>query len=367
MKFGTSMGICNFLLFYWMRFSRQVLFSAVENVIVSIKKSQQGSAQMERINARTAAKISVIVPVYKVEPYLRACIDSILNQTFRDFELILIDDGSPDDCGAICDEYAQKDNRIVVLHQENGGLSSARNTGLDWVFANSNSEWVSFVDSDDLLAPTTLNHLIQYAEQYAADIVSTKATVFTDEAQLESSPHHVVYAEELTGPEAARSIYCRDGCVPVTAWGKLFKRDTFISCRFPVGKIHEDDALIPQILHAANTVVALQAWLYLNRVREGSITNSSFSLKRFDRVEGIDGCIAFFESRNDPETAKLAKQFRDEVCATTVLRAWKNKMIARVPKAYRMSLLKAVYLTVKDSVRRGGFRFIIDRIKTYFQ
>ena len=93
--------------------------------------------------------ISVIVPVYKVEPYLRECVDSILNQTFKDFELILVDDGSPDNCPQICDEYAKIDNRIVVIHKENGGLSSARNAGLDYVFANSNSKYISFVDSDD--------------------------------------------------------------------------------------------------------------------------------------------------------------------------------------------------------------------------
>lgn len=320
---------------------------------------------MENTNTRTGAKISVIVPVYKVEPYLRTCIDSILNQTFRAFELILIDDGSPDNCGAICDEYAAKDDRITVIHQENAGLSVARNTGLDWVFANSCSEWITFVDSDDLLTSTALDHLVHYAQRSSADIVSTKATVFTNEAELELAPSHVVYAKELTGPEAARSIYCRDDRVPVSAWGKLFTRDMFTHFRFPVGKIHEDDALIPLILYTASTVVALHAWLYLNRVREGSIINSSFSLKKFDRIEGIDGCIAFFESKHDTQTVKLAKQFRDEVCATTVLRAWKHKMIAQVPCKYRMSLLKAVYLTVKDSVRRGGFSFIVDRIKNF--
>ena len=93
--------------------------------------------------------ISVIVPVYKVEEYLSRCVDSILSQTFEDFELILIDDGSPDNCGKICDEYTKKDNRVHVIHQENGGLSSARNAGIDWAFENSDSEWLTFIDSDD--------------------------------------------------------------------------------------------------------------------------------------------------------------------------------------------------------------------------
>ena len=96
-------------------------------------------------------KISVIVPIYKVEKYLNRCVDSILHQTFTDFELILVDDGSPDNCGKMCDEYAEKDSRVVVIHKKNGGLSDARNKGLDWVFANSNSEYVVFIDSDDYI------------------------------------------------------------------------------------------------------------------------------------------------------------------------------------------------------------------------
>ena len=108
-------------------------------------------------------QISVIVPVYKVEDCLNRCVDSILKQSFSDFELILIDDGSPDQCGAICDEYAKKDNRIVVIHQNNGGLSAARNAGIDWAFANSQSEWLTFIDSDDWVHPEYLERLLNAA------------------------------------------------------------------------------------------------------------------------------------------------------------------------------------------------------------
>ena len=100
--------------------------------------------------------ISVIVPVYKVEPYLNRCVDSILRQTYQDFELILVDDGSPDRCGEICDEYARQDSRVHVIHKENGGLSDARNAGIDWVEANSDSRWLIFADSDDWVHPELL-------------------------------------------------------------------------------------------------------------------------------------------------------------------------------------------------------------------
>ena len=102
------------------------------------------------------AKISVIVPVYKVEKYLSRCVDSILAQTYRDFELILVDDGSPDRCGVMCEEYARQDNRSVVLRRENGGLSAARNTGIDWSFANGNSQFLTFIYIDDWIHPQYL-------------------------------------------------------------------------------------------------------------------------------------------------------------------------------------------------------------------
>ena len=105
-------------------------------------------------------QISVIVPVYRVEAYLDRCVTSILNQTFRDLELILVDDGSPDNCGALCDAYGRADSRVRVIHQKNGGLSAARNAGIDWVFANSDSQWLTFIDSDDWVHPEMLRRLL---------------------------------------------------------------------------------------------------------------------------------------------------------------------------------------------------------------
>ena len=110
--------------------------------------------------------ISVIVPVYKVEPYLNRCVDSILRQTYQDFELILVDDGSPDRCGEICDEYARQDSRVHVIHKENGGLSDARNAGIDWVEANSDSRWLIFADSDDWVHPELLARLLDAATAF---------------------------------------------------------------------------------------------------------------------------------------------------------------------------------------------------------
>ena len=120
------------------------------------------------------AKISVIVPVYKVEQYLNRCIDSLLCQTFSDFELILVDDGSPDACPAICDSYAEKDARVHVIHQANGGLSAARNAGIEWSLQKSDSEWISFVDSDDWVHERYLESLFSAVRETGAEVACTR-------------------------------------------------------------------------------------------------------------------------------------------------------------------------------------------------
>ena len=129
------------------------------------------------------ADISIIVPVYQVEEYLHRCIDSILKQTYPDFEVILIDDGSPDNCGNLCDEYAKKDTRIHVIHQMNGGLSVARNSGIDWAFANSSSKWLTFIDSDDWVHPQYLEVLLNAAIKYNVP-VSIGNALWTKEGHL---------------------------------------------------------------------------------------------------------------------------------------------------------------------------------------
>lgn len=116
------------------------------------------------------SSISVIVPVYKVEKYLDRCVKSILAQTFADFELLLVNDGSPDACPQMCDDYEKQDHRIHVIHQKNGGLSAARNAGLDWLYANSQSQWITFIDSDDWVHPTYLESLLDAVKEYNSQV-----------------------------------------------------------------------------------------------------------------------------------------------------------------------------------------------------
>ena len=195
--------------------------------------------------------ISVIVPIYKVEKYLRECIDSILDQSFSDFELILVDDGSPDHCPQICDDYKQMDNRIIVIHKENGGLSSARNAGLDYVFSNSDSKYITFVDSDDYVHKQYLECLLSGINESYAQIVVTKCL----ENVLDCSnrnPSKIPYLiKDKT--ECFDMLNCKNAAI-VVAWGKLFSKSIFNNIRFPNGYIHEDEFIVHKIIFGANKI-----------------------------------------------------------------------------------------------------------------
>ncbi|RGM21729.1 glycosyltransferase family 2 protein [Eubacterium sp. OM08-24] len=163
--------------------------------------------------------ISVIVPVYKVEEYIYRCVDSILAQSFKDFELILVDDGSPDNCGKICDEYAQKDKRITVIHKENGGLSDARNTGIDWALKNSNSNWITFIDSDDWVHTDYLKNLYNAVKENNVDISVCGYVNTTGEDDL-----HTKNSEINTLLCTPEDFFINNNINAVVAWGKLYKK-----------------------------------------------------------------------------------------------------------------------------------------------
>lgn len=312
--------------------------------------------------AATAETISVIVPIYKVEAYLPACIDSILAQTHKDFQLILVDDGSPDRCGAICDEYAAKDSRIVVIHQENGGLSAARNAGIDWVFANSESRWLNFADGDDRMSAVCLQTLYEYALESGADIVTTGGQIFTNDAELESAPNHVVSVRTMTGREACYELLGDNNFALNVAWGKLFRRDLFETARFERGKIYEDEALMTRMLYRTPKVTVLRSWLYHYRQREGSIIHSVFTIQRFDHIALINDYIAFFQSVNERELVRMSRKRRRNYAAKYTVIAWKAKMLDQVPKDCRMSVCGAILVMLWQTLSRGGVRFAVERL-----
>ena len=222
--------------------------------------------------------ISIIVPVYDVERYLQKCIDSILAQTFTDFELILVDDGSPDNCPALCDAAAAKDARIRVLHQKNGGLSAARNAGLDVA----RGEWIGFVDSDDYISPEMYEILYKAVQSTGADLALCDYVKVDETGALCTQTHVAVPQKSLTGRELLQKAYWTTVQI---AWNKLYHRTIFAQLRYPVGKLNEDFFVIPEICLNTQRAVVVPEVLYYYVQRGDSIMGKSRTLRHYDAAE----------------------------------------------------------------------------------
>ena len=217
--------------------------------------------------------ISVIVPVYNVGKYLRECLDSIVNQTYKNLEIILVDDGSLDDSGKICDEYAEKDSRIKVIHKENGGVSDARNVGMEI----STGEYIFFVDSDDYIEKNAIKEFVGIAERENADIVIANNVFFRDCEVIRENINNK--GKEVYSKEQAAEHYAS---FDWGAWNKLFRKEVHESILFPKGKIHEDEAIMFQLIANSNKIVHIERTLYYYRKRGGSITEQNYSTKKMD-------------------------------------------------------------------------------------
>ena len=218
--------------------------------------------------------ISVIVPVYKVEKYLDKCIESIVNQTYKNLEIILVDDGSPDNCGAMCDEWAEKDGRIKVIHKKNGGLSDARNAGM----AVATGEWIGFVDSDDWIEPQMYQYLHEAITTTDSDIAECGAKrIWMDgkpEQELRAVNMDCVFEQEA----AMMALITSHGLVQ-TVWNKLYRRSLTDGIGFMKGYIHEDEFWTWQAVARARRVVAVKESCYCYLQRDNSIMGAGFSEK----------------------------------------------------------------------------------------
>lgn len=261
------------------------------------------------------AKISVIVPVYKVEKYLDSCVQSVLSQTVSDFELILVDDGSPDQCPVFCDQWAEKDSRIRVIHKKNGGLSDARNAGLDVM----TGAYVCFADSDDVLHPQYLQVLMALLESTGADIAACHYDFFKEEndwfAETVDIDEEMRKYQQTSGEEilADFSNHCRRVSL-ISQCMKLYKKEIFDGLRMEVGRVQEDSLVLPYVLRRAKRIVKMKLPLYHWRVTPGSISRSGFNRQEFDRIHVTCRWIEFFEDRKDRiQTAFFHREFCQQV------------------------------------------------------
>ena len=227
------------------------------------RESYEARLTAEESPPAIAPAVSVIVPVYNVEPYLYRCVDSLTGQTLTDIEIILVDDGSTDGCGRICDEYAAADPRVRVVHQENAGLSEARNAGID----RARADYLMFVDSDDWVEPDFCRIPFELAVKQRADLVIFQ---FRKRRNGKELRRHYSIAEGPKTQEEALDIILWGAAM--AAWNKLYHRELFRNNRYPKGRVYEDVFLTPVLVHEARHIFYSSAVLYNLEYREGSIT-----------------------------------------------------------------------------------------------
>lgn len=261
--------------------------------------------------------ISVIVPVYNVEKYLNKCIDSIINQTYKNLEIILVDDGSTDNSGKICDEYAKKDNRIIVIHKENGGLSNARNAGIK----NSQGLYTSFVDSDDYILPNMIDRLYKIMIQNQADISICNFTRSKEEMKEETTKKICIekYSQEDYLKKYFKIKY--QGC-EYYAWNKLYKRELITPDQYPQGLTSEDVLGTYKAILKAKKIVKTNEVLYVYRINEESITGT-FTQRDFDLLE-IWNLVEKYSKENAPQYLEYAKINRKRINFTLLYRMAKK-------------------------------------------
>lgn len=252
--------------------------------------------------------ISVIVPIYNVEEYLPQCIDSLLAQTHPSLEIILVDDGSPDNSGQICDRYAAAHENIRVIHKPNGGLSSARNAGIEVA----KGAYIGFVDSDDFVAPAMFRSLLEAAEFFGSQIAAC-GRYLTDEAGSVTGTAYTLPATcSYAIKDAAKEILTA-GNLDVAVWDKLFQIGLFKEIRFPVGRINEDAAIIFQLLIGADNVVHIGSPMYYYRCRSGSITKSGYKPNKIQALEHAEQIQALL-AQQYPELSSCCRQYLAYTC-----------------------------------------------------
>lgn len=252
--------------------------------------------------------ISVIVPIYKVEDYLSQCIESIISQTYRNLEIILVDDGSPDKCPQICEDYAKRDNRIKVVHQLNGGLAAARNAGLKIA----SGDYVSFVDSDDWLMPEMYETLLSTANTANSDITVCDYYISSKDKLTTKSRN----TREMVVLNSPKDFYLHIiepyPILKFEVWNKLFRRNLIDNTRFKKGQIYEDIYFDRILLSKSKLIAFVDAPLYVYRQNRPGATNSAFNEKRLCKFEELNALISDIEKLGYNEVSLRYKRYGAE-------------------------------------------------------
>lgn len=296
--------------------------------------------------------VSVIVPVYNVAPYLKDCIRSILNQTYKYFEVILVDDGSTDDCGKICDEYVKMDDRVKVFHKENGGLSSARNFGI----IKSTYDYLSFIDSDDIIS----QYFLEFLMQPFNDDNSVNLTVCKYKTNLLEIQKPVLESSYLSEKELLKAIYTNSiQNLSFVTWNKIYSRKLFEKYKFPEGHIHEDEYTTYKLIYEAQTCSFIDVPLYFYRIRENSIMTGTKN-RTMDCLRPLREAVHYFDSVKENILFNYAlnnylSHYRKDIANIYPIKDRKNEK-----RAYR-ALLKKFLFKSNLSLKKKIFYFLYVR------
>ncbi len=321
-------------------------------------------------------KIGVIVPVYKAEKYLDRCISSILNQTYTDFKLVLVDDGSPDNSGVLCDGYAARDGRVHVIHMPHVGVSAVRNEGVRYMLEDTDCQWIIFFDSDDWIHPQMLEQLLNAAEEYNVDVSISGYADVTDE----TNPWGAEIAKpELWTPEDFYLHHFINATIPVA---KLCRRECFVGKKYPEGLIHEDEFVTYQILFEQKQVAVILTPMYAYFYNPDSITKKPWTPARLDTWGAYEHQIRFFEERGNQELVRFryrgylenamvnlaeAEKYHDQVVAKPVIRKIKSRIRDVIRRAWKCGAIRFCYdyemLVRFYPLATRIYRFYLEKIK----
>lgn len=276
--------------------------------------------------------VSIIVPVYNVEEYIDKCIESIVLQTYKNIEIILVDDGSKDMSAEKCDKWEKKDKRIKIIHKNNGGLSDARNVGIE----ECHGDYIVFVDSDDYIEKEMIEILYDRIQKNDCDISICDFYITENNSDLEQNNYNK--SEFIVeGEKKFNYLYNEYSMVTVVAWNKMYNKKIFEDIRYPVGKLHEDEFIICDILNKANKIYYIMKPLYHYVQRKSSIM-ATMSIRKFDIIEAFDKRVEFFKIKNDTENILKTKYHEFFRLLGLITRLYRSKTNDESTKKYIFKL-----------------------------
>lgn len=315
-------------------------------------------------------KISIIIPVYNVEKYLATCLDSVINQTYKNLEILLIDDGSTDSSGLICEQYSKKDTRIKTIHKKNGGLSDARNVGISYA----SGDYISFIDSDDFIDINTFTILNQYIKQYNADIITFNYYDYYNKDKI--SPHLLFNNLKFYAQQEFHSTFAKDLFnkyeMNVTAWNKVYKRKIFNNIKFPYGKLFEDTFSDIYILNQCNNILVIPDTLYYYRRRNDSIIGKHIQEKKYNiiNIDSIEAKIMsavdfyIFANHNKESTEmlfRILKNSLDDILFSANRNQYKNYELALIYLLKNLYKKPQLSLKIKFGILKRCFNIELYR------